>query len=67
MTAPTRYPFEPLATEAAAPTIGTLAGWIGVSARTIHRWARAGIPARQADHAAIAIGSHPAYIWPEEW
>lgn len=60
-----RYPFEPLATQARDATIETLAARIGVSRRTVHRWAIRGIPAEQADRAAIAIGSHPAYLWPE--
>lgn len=62
-----RYPFEPLATQARDATIETLAGRIGVSRRTLHRWAIHGIPAEQADRAAIAIGSHPACIWPKHW
>ncbi len=62
-----RYPFEPLATQARDTTIETLAGRIGVSRRTVHRWAVHGIPAEQADRAAIAIGSHPACLWPEHW
>jgi len=65
--ASTRYPFEPLATQAGTPTIETLAARIGVSRRTVHRWAIHGIPAEQADRAAIAIGSHPACLWPEHW
>ncbi len=62
-----RYPFEPLATQARAATIEALAARIGVSRRSVHRWAIHGIPAEQADRAAIAIGSHPACIWPEHW
>ncbi len=62
-----RFPFEPLATIAQPTTIETLASRLGVSPRTIHRWASEGIPATQADRAAIALGSHPAYLWPEYW
>ena len=66
-TASRRFPFEPLATRASAPTVETLANWIGVSRRTVHRWAIEGVPAEQADRAAIAVGSHPAYLWPDHW
>lgn len=62
-----RLPFEPLTAEAQAPTIGTLATRIGVSRRTVHRWINQGIPADQADRAAIAVGTHPACLWPEHW
>lgn len=62
-----RLPFAPLVTEAAAPTIDTLAVRIGVSRRTVHRWIIHGIPADQADRAAIALGAHPANLWPDQW
>ena len=62
-----RYPFEPLAAQARDATVETLADRIGVSRRTVHRWAVHGIPAEQADRAAIALGSHPACLWPEHW
>jgi hypothetical protein len=62
-----RYPFEPLASEARTSTIGILAQRIGVSRRTLHRWAKNGVPVEQADRAAIALGSHPAYLWPDDW
>ncbi len=62
-----RLPFEPLTAEARAPTIGTLATRIGVSRRTVHRWIIQGIPANQADRASIAVGTHPACLWPEHW
>jgi len=65
--ASTRYPFEPLAIEARHTTIETLAARIGVSRRTVHRWIIHGIPAEQADRAAIALGTHPACLWPERW
>ena len=63
----TRLPFEPLRTAAAAPSVDALAARVGVARRTIHRWARDGVPIPQADEAAIAIGSHPAYLWPDHW
>ena len=63
----TRLPFEPFQNEAAAPNVEALAARVGVARRTIRRWARHGVPASQADRAAIAIGSHPAYVWPDHW
>ena len=36
---------------------------LGVTQRTIDRWKVDGVPDRSADHAAIAIGSHPSLIW----
>ncbi|MBN4047629.1 hypothetical protein JYT71_01325 [Acidimicrobiaceae bacterium AH-315-P05] len=62
-----RYPFEPLALEIRTSTIETLAIRLGVSRRTVHRWALQGVPAEQADRAAIALGTHPACLWPEQW
>jgi response regulator of citrate/malate metabolism len=44
-----RLPFAPLAIEAQAATIETLAQRLGVSRRTVHRWIIHGIPAEQAD------------------
>jgi len=62
--ASTRYPFEPLAIEARSSTVEALAARIGVSRRTVHRWIIHGVP---ADRAAIALGTHPACLWPEHW
>ncbi len=68
MTRPgSRLPFEPLAREVGAPTVAILAMRVGVTARTIYRWANAGVPEAVADRAAVAVGPHPAYIWPEQW
>ena len=62
-----RLPFEPITTQTRGATIDTIAITIGVSRRTIHRWINQGIPAEQADRAAIALGTHPACLWPEQW
>lgn len=63
----TRLPFEPISTEARADTIDNLAAHLGVSRRTIHRWINTGIPVEQADRTAIALGTHPACLWPDIW
>ena len=44
-----------------------LAAQIGVSYRTLMRWAHTGVPEYSADRAAIALGLHPASIWPAHW
>lgn len=62
-----RLPFEPVNTEAGGVTIDTIARTIGVSRRTIHRWINEGVPAEQADRTAIALGTHPACLWPNHW
>ncbi len=62
-----RLPFGPWPSKPHAPTIDTLASRIGVSRRTVHRWATHGVPADQADRAAIALGTHPACLWPDYW
>ncbi len=62
-----RLPFEPITSQARSSTISTLAMRIGVSRRTVHRWIIHGIPADQADRAAIALGTHPACLWPDHW
>lgn len=38
---------------------------LGITQRTADRWKAGGIPDKSADHAAIAIGTHPALIWPD--
>jgi hypothetical protein len=58
-----RWPFAPLLDAAGRPSVDALAGWLGVSPRTIWRWHHRGLTDRQADRAAIALGQHPANIW----
>lgn len=62
-----RLPIQPLLDAANATSLGVLADCIGRSRRTIHRWKNDGVPEGAADAAAIAIGSHPAYVWMNEW
>lgn len=44
---------------------------VGVTVRAVERWKSGGLSALQADRAAIAIGIHPANLWPDwltiEW
>lgn len=63
-----RFPFDPLAEAAGNPSPAVLARQLGLHRRTVHRWRAAGcVPDRQADRAAVALGHHPAEIWPIEW
>lgn len=41
-----------------------LASAVGVTDRTLQRWDRDGLDEWQADRAAIAVGLHPALVWP---
>jgi len=41
-----------------------LAAAVHVSRRTVQRWARHGLSDTAADRAAIALGVHPAQVWP---
>jgi hypothetical protein len=59
-----RWPVEPLFRAAQADTVLDLAMFTGFTARTIHRWLHNGIPDRNADRAAVALGLHPMTIWP---
>ena len=61
-----RLPFRPLADVAGRLPLGELAKSLGVAARTVHRWrATDTVPPMAADRAAVALGHHPAEIWPE--
>ncbi len=62
-----RFPLQPLMSAARVDSTVSLARAVGVSARTVHRWALTGLSTTAADRAAIAIGSHPASLWPRQW
>ena len=42
-----------------------LAGLAGVHRKQIARWRADGVPAWAADRLAVALGYHPASLWPE--
>ena len=44
-----------------------LAAALGVSRSMARRMCSFGLTERQADHAAIALGTHPALLWPSWW
>jgi transposase len=62
-----RFDFAPLERAAGGGSGRELAERFGVTDRTIWRWKRHGVPDAQADNAAVAIGEHPALVWPTEW
>lgn len=50
--------------EPACLSLKRLAPILGVTPRTITRWATHGLNDTHADQAAITLGTHPACIWP---
>lgn len=59
-----RFPLEPLAALTRLDQ-GELARVAGVSRRTVCRWKALGMNQWIADRLAIALGYHPAVVWPE--
>lgn len=49
-----------------APQVA-LAERIGVSLRSVSRWAVDGIPIQAAEDAAFAFGLHPVNVWEDAW
>lgn len=62
-----RLPFDDLHREAGLENFTLLSVRLGLSSRTLHRWKNNGVPLRDADDVAIRLGSHPDYIWPNQW
>lgn len=59
------FPFADLLDAAGGVSVNGLAREIGKPRRTVHRWRQTGaVPASSADQAAVALGHHPAEIWP---
>jgi hypothetical protein len=40
---------------------------VGVTRRTVFRWARDGLTWGAADKAACALGLHPSSVWGRDW
>jgi hypothetical protein len=40
---------------------------LGVTRRTLTRWAHTGVPVLQADRCAGALGKHPSEVWGALW
>ena len=63
-----RFPYAALAAATGNPEPSVLARRLGVTRRTVHRWAQTGlVPPTHADRIAVRLGHHPAEIWPNEW
>lgn len=62
-----RVPLAPLYRAAGCETDGDLAAVLQVSRGTILRLKREGVPVTRADAFAIAIDTHPALLWPDEF
>ena len=58
------WPIQPLLDAAGTDQFVELGYLTGFAARTVHRWKETGIPDRNADKAACALGLHPYNIWP---
>lgn len=45
-----------------------VAGQLGTTGRTLHRWAElGGVPLSRCDAAAVAVGRVPEELWGQEW
>lgn len=67
-----RFPLDPLMQVLAArfdgeATVAEMARCVGVTQRTVSRWRQRGLTCESADAAAVALGFHPALVWPEWW
>jgi hypothetical protein len=61
-----RFDLGALMYDAGAPSYRKLADALGLPHRTVQRWAQeGGVPMRSAEDAALALGVHPASLWPE--
>jgi transcriptional regulator with XRE-family HTH domain len=61
-----RLPLGPVRARSGSITQRELATAAGVALRTVSRWwARGSVPAWAADELAVAVGEHPALLWPE--
>lgn len=60
-----RLPFAPLEQTVGAPNTCRLAMVLGVHPRQVYRWRSYGVTEVQADELAIAVGVHPAEVWPD--
>ena len=61
-----RFDLGALMYDAGARNNNHLADMLGLPKRTVLRWAQeGGVPMRSAEDAALALGVHPATLWPD--
>ncbi len=48
-------------------TVEDIAAAVGFAPRSVQRWKHMGLTRANADKAAVAIGAHPASVWPGRW
>jgi lambda repressor-like predicted transcriptional regulator len=58
-----RLPLEPLVQRCGSAS--ALARATGIERTQLARWRRDGVPLDSADRVAIAVGRHPAEVWPD--
>jgi hypothetical protein len=64
---PFRFPISELESRLGGTSAAELAGFLRVSSRTVFRYRTHGLNIVQADRAAVAVGYHPAEVWPDWW
>lgn len=62
-----RFPFGPLELLVSGSCGLATARALGVHPRQVYRWRAGGVTWAQADELAVAVGLHPAEVWPEWW
>ena len=62
-----RFPIAELESCLGGTSAREMAGLLKVSSRTVVRYRRRGLSVVQADRAAVAVGFHPAEVWPNWW
>jgi hypothetical protein len=62
-----RFPMASLESRLGCTTAAELARMLCVCPRTVHRYRSHGLNPTQADRVAVAVGYHPAEVWPDWW
>ena len=64
---PRRFPLAPLLVADKVDTYGELGDLLGITRRSVQRYADEGISLYGADRLACRLGMHPCLVWPEWW
>lgn len=66
MSLPRRWPMEPVERLLHTSSPTEIGHRLGIDRRQVHRWRElGGLITTHADRAAVALGLHPAIIWPD--